>query len=87
MLDRLTIRQKAQQTAVLRIRKDQFYADQVGAAFFFGEIIPVGEVFYKFFFFHPKITLFPSQLQFFLCLDAINKIQIDQCLIRYSRFV
>ena len=39
MLDHLTIRQKAQQTAVLRIRKDQFYTDQVGAAFFFGEII------------------------------------------------
>ena len=38
-LQNLTIRQKAQQTAVLRIRKDQFYADQVGAAFFFGEII------------------------------------------------
>ena len=35
----LSIRQKAQQTAVLRIRKDQFVADQVGAAFFFGEII------------------------------------------------
>lgn len=39
MLRHLTIRQKAQQTAVLRIRKDQFTPDQVGAAFFFGEII------------------------------------------------
>jgi len=39
MLSRLSVRQKAQQTAVLRIRKDQFIADQVGAAFFFGEII------------------------------------------------
>lgn len=39
MLSKLTIRQKAQQTAVLRIKKDQFCADQVGAAFFFGEII------------------------------------------------
>ena len=39
MLSKLTIRQKAQQTAVLRIRKDQFVSDQVGAAFFFGEII------------------------------------------------
>lgn len=39
MLNRLTIRQKAQQTAVLRIPKDHFVSDQVGAAFFFGEII------------------------------------------------
>jgi len=39
MLERMTIRQKAQQTAVLRIQKDRFVADQVGAAFFFGEII------------------------------------------------
>jgi len=39
MLSTLSIRQKAQQTAVLRIRRDQFVADQVGAAFFFGEII------------------------------------------------
>ncbi len=39
MLSHLTLRQKAQQTAVLRIRKDNFVADQVGAAFFFGEII------------------------------------------------
>ncbi len=39
MLSHLTIRQKAQQTAVLRIRRDNFVSDQVGAAFFFGEII------------------------------------------------
>lgn len=39
MLSRMTIRQKAQQTAVLRIPKDRFVSDQVGAAFFFGEII------------------------------------------------
>lgn len=38
-LSDLTLRQKAQQTAVLRIRKDNFVSDQVGAAFFFGEII------------------------------------------------
>ena len=39
MLSTMTIRQKAQQTAVLRIPKDHFVPDQVGAAFFFGEII------------------------------------------------
>ncbi len=39
LLSALSLRQKAQQTAVLRIRKDQFVPDQVGAAFFFGEII------------------------------------------------
>lgn len=39
MLSTMTIRQKAQQTAVLRIPKDRFVSDQVGAAFFFGEII------------------------------------------------
>lgn len=39
MLNALTIRQKAQQTAVLRIPRDKFVPDQVGAAFFFGEII------------------------------------------------
>ena len=39
MLSTMTIRQKAQQTAVLRIPKDHFISDQVGAAFFFGEII------------------------------------------------
>lgn len=36
MLSHMTIRQKAQQTAVLRIPKDRFVSDQVGAAFFFG---------------------------------------------------
>lgn len=39
MLSHMTIRQKAQQTAVLRIPRDRFVSDQVGAAFFFGEII------------------------------------------------
>ena len=39
MLNTLSIRQKAQQTAVLRIPRDHFVPDQVGAAFFFGEII------------------------------------------------
>ena len=38
-IENMTIRQKAQQTAVLRIRRDNFVSDQVGAAFFFGEII------------------------------------------------
>lgn len=39
MLSHMTIRQKVQQTAVLRIPRDRFVRDQVGAAFFFGEII------------------------------------------------
>ncbi|MBQ8618979.1 MAG: glycoside hydrolase family 3 protein [Clostridia bacterium] len=39
MLHTLSIHQKAQQTAVLKIAKDRFVSDQVGAAFFFGEII------------------------------------------------
>ena len=39
MLGQMTLRQKAEQTAVLRIPGARFVPDQAGAAFFFGEII------------------------------------------------
>ena len=39
MLKQMTVRQKAEQTAVLRIPGARFVPDQAGAAFFFGEII------------------------------------------------
>ncbi len=35
----LSLREKILQTVVIRVNKDQFCADKVGAAFFFGEII------------------------------------------------
>ena len=35
----LSLRQKILQTVVIKVDKDNFVADQVGAAFFFGEII------------------------------------------------
>ena len=35
----LSLREKILQTVILRINKDQFVSENVGAAFFFGEII------------------------------------------------
>ena len=35
----LSLREKILQTVVLRVNKDKFVDEQVGAAFFFGEII------------------------------------------------
>ena len=34
----LTLQEKILQTVVIRVDKDKFVSDQVGAAFFFGEI-------------------------------------------------
>ena len=35
----LSLREKILQTVIIRVNKDKFVPDKVGAAFFFGEII------------------------------------------------